>query len=84
MSAQAGQSLAHESAAAQVAGAVTYIDDIAEVRGTLHAAPILSTQAHARLLGVDASAALAMIDERNKRIEDLVAAIGRVEEGEEL
>ncbi len=60
MSAQAGQSLAHESAAAQVAGAVTYIDDIAEVRGTLHAAPILSTQAHARLLGVDASAALAM------------------------
>ena len=33
----------HESARAQVAGAATYVDDIPEVRGTLHAAPILST-----------------------------------------
>ena len=56
----AGRSVAHESAAAQVAGAVHYIDDLPEVRGTLHAAPILSTQAHGKLLGVDASAALAM------------------------
>jgi xanthine dehydrogenase large subunit len=56
----AGSSLAHESAAAQVAGAVHYIDDLPELRGTLHAAPILSTQAHGRLLGVDARAALAM------------------------
>ena len=36
------------------------------------------------VLDAQATAALAMIDERNKRIEDLVAAIGRVEEGEEL
>ena len=56
----AGQSLAHESAYAQVAGAVTYVDDIPEVRGTLHAAPILSTVACGRLLGVDARAARAM------------------------
>ncbi|RFO97688.1 xanthine dehydrogenase molybdopterin binding subunit [Rhodoferax lacus] len=56
----AGSSLAHESAAAQVAGAVHYIDDLPEVRGTLHAAPILSTQAHGKLRAVDASAALAM------------------------
>jgi xanthine dehydrogenase large subunit len=56
----AGSSLAHESAAAQVAGAVHYIDDLPELRGTLHAAPILSTQAHGRLLGVDARAARAM------------------------
>jgi xanthine dehydrogenase large subunit len=56
----AGQSQAHESARAQVAGAVRYIDDIPEVRGTLHAAPILSTVAHGRLRGVDASIALAM------------------------
>jgi xanthine dehydrogenase large subunit len=56
----AGSSVHHESAAAQVAGAVHYIDDLPEVRGTLHAAPILSTQAHGKLLGVDASAALAM------------------------
>jgi xanthine dehydrogenase large subunit len=56
----AGQSLFHESARAQVAGAVHYIDDLPEVRGTLHAAPILSTQAHGKLLGVDTRAALAM------------------------
>lgn len=52
-----GTSTPHESAAAQVAGAVTYIDDIPEVRGTLYAAPILSTVAHGKLRAVDASAA---------------------------
>jgi xanthine dehydrogenase large subunit len=56
----AGRSAFHESARAQVAGAATYVDDIPEVRGTLYAAPILSTVAHGRLLGVDAAAALAM------------------------
>ena len=56
----AGQSRPHESARAQVAGAATYIDDIPEIKGTLYAAPILSTVAHGRLLGVDASAARAM------------------------
>ena len=55
-----GTSRPHESARAQVAGSATYVDDIPEVRGTLHAAPILSTVAHGRLRGVDASAALAM------------------------
>jgi xanthine dehydrogenase large subunit len=50
----------HESAAAQVAGAAAYVDDIPEVRGTLHAAPILSTVAHGTLRGVDARAALTM------------------------
>ncbi|MEP6771806.1 MAG: xanthine dehydrogenase molybdopterin binding subunit [Polaromonas sp.] len=56
----AGRSVFHESARAQVAGAATYVDDIPEIRGTLHAAPILSTIAHGKLLGVDATAALAM------------------------
>ncbi len=55
-----GTSHAHESARAQVAGAVDYIDDIAEIKGTLYAAPILSNVAHGKLHGVDASAALAM------------------------
>ncbi|WP_372824265.1 xanthine dehydrogenase molybdopterin binding subunit [Polaromonas sp.] len=55
-----GVSRPHESARAQVAGSATYVDDIPEVKGTLHAAPILSTVAHGRLRGVDASAALAM------------------------
>ena len=56
----AGVSHPHESARAHVAGAATYVDDIPEIRGTLHAAPILSTVAHGRLLGVDTAAALAM------------------------
>ena len=56
----AGVSRAHESARAQVAGEATYIDDIPEVRGTLHAAPILSNVAHGKLRGVDTAAALAM------------------------
>jgi len=56
----AGFSHPHESARAQVAGTASYVDDIPEVKGTLHAAPILSNVAHGRLLGVDTSAALAM------------------------
>jgi len=53
-----GQSHIHESARAQVAGAAHYIDDLPEVKGTLYAAPILSTVAHGTLNSVDASAAL--------------------------
>ncbi|MGS5085761.1 xanthine dehydrogenase molybdopterin binding subunit [Hydrogenophaga sp. A37] len=56
----AGQSRVHESARAQVAGAATYIDDIPEVRGTLHAAPVCSPVAHGVLRSVDVSAALAL------------------------
>ncbi len=55
-----GRSRPHESARAQVAGTATYVDDIPELRGTLHAAPILSPVAHGRLRGVDAAPALAM------------------------
>ena len=60
LTAAAGHSRFHESARAQVAGAATYVDDIPEIKGTLYAAPVLSTMAHGRLLGVDATAALAM------------------------
>ena len=56
----AGQSQFHESARAQVAGAATYIDDIPEVHGTLHAAPVCSPVAHGRVRTIDASAALAL------------------------
>ncbi|MCM2297032.1 xanthine dehydrogenase molybdopterin binding subunit [Rhodoferax sp.] len=55
-----GQPHPHESAAAQIAGAATYIDDIPELRGTLYAAPVLSKVAHGKLLGVDTHAALAL------------------------
>jgi len=50
----------HESARAQVAGSANYVDDIPEIKGTLYAAPILSTVAHGNLRGVDAGEALAM------------------------
>lgn len=55
-----GQPQFHESARAHVAGGATYIDDIPEVKGTLHAAPILSNVAHGTLRGVDAAEALGM------------------------
>ncbi|QKO23540.1 xanthine dehydrogenase molybdopterin binding subunit [Rhodoferax sp. BAB1] len=55
-----GQSVAHESARHQVQGLAPYIDDLPELRGTLHAAPILSPVAHGRLKGVDTTAARAM------------------------
>jgi xanthine dehydrogenase large subunit len=50
----------HESARAQVAGGATYVDDVAELKGTLHAAPILSNVAHGRLRGVDTREAMRM------------------------
>ena len=56
----AGTSKFHESARAQVTGSATYVDDIPEIRGTLFAAPIMSTVAHGRLLGIDSTAARAM------------------------
>ena len=56
----AGTSKFHESARAQVTGSATYVDDIAEIRGTLFAAPILSSVAHGRLLNIDSTAARAM------------------------
>ncbi|MBV1732376.1 MAG: xanthine dehydrogenase molybdopterin binding subunit [Hydrogenophaga sp.] len=43
-----------------MAGAATYIDEIPEVRGTLHAAPVCSPVAHGILRKLDASAALAL------------------------
>ena len=55
-----GTSTPHESAAAQVAGAATYVDDITELRGTLYAAPILSSVAHGTLRGVSGTTALAL------------------------
>jgi len=53
-----GNTVAHESARAQIAGAAPYIDDLPELRGTLYAAPILSTVAHGKINGIDTAAAL--------------------------
>ena len=49
----------HESAAAQINGSARYIDDLPEVQGTLHAAPILSPIAHGKVLGLHTEQALA-------------------------
>ncbi len=56
----AGITQVHESARAQVAGSAHYIDDLPEVRGTLYAAPILSTCAHGRITNIDTSDAHSM------------------------
>lgn len=50
----------HDSAARHVAGTARYIDDLPEPEGLLHAALCLSDRAHAKILGVDLSAALAL------------------------
>jgi len=60
VAAAVGAAHPHESARAHVTGTATYIDDIPEIKGTLHAAPILSPVAHGRLRGVDTRAAEAM------------------------
>jgi xanthine dehydrogenase large subunit len=48
-----GKNIPHESAALHVSGEATYIDDIGEAQGTLHAALGLSPVAHGRLLSID-------------------------------
>lgn len=55
-----GQALPHESAHLHVAGSAPYIDDLPELAGTLHAAPVLSAQAHARISALDLAAARAL------------------------
>ncbi len=56
----AGTSHPHESARSQVQGRAPYVDDLPELKGTLHAAPVMSPVAHGRLRGIDAAAALAL------------------------
>ena len=51
---------AHESAHLHVSGEAVYVDDIPELRGTLHAALGLSTHAHARVKSIDYAAVRAM------------------------
>ena len=55
-----GHGIAHDSAAKQIAGEASYIDDMAELPGTLHAALVISPVAHGKLKGIDPVKALAM------------------------
>ena len=57
---QVGIATPHESAHLHVCGRATYIDDLPEVAGTLHAAVGCSPLAHGRLLGVDVDALRAL------------------------
>ncbi|HTV37705.1 MAG TPA: xanthine dehydrogenase molybdopterin binding subunit [Xanthobacteraceae bacterium] len=54
-----GAALTHDSAGKHVSGTATYIDDMPEASGTLHAALVLSPLAHGTLRGIDAETALA-------------------------
>ena len=54
--ARVGISRPHESAHLHVAGEATYVDDITEPAGTLHAALGLSPVAHGRLVSIDVAA----------------------------
>ena len=53
---EVGQSHPHESARLHVTGEASYVDDLPELRGTLHAALGLSTKAHARIAALDLKA----------------------------
>ncbi|WP_421852721.1 xanthine dehydrogenase molybdopterin binding subunit [Oricola sp.] len=55
-----GKGLAHDSALKHVTGEASYIDDMPELPGTLHAALVMSPVACGRLRSVDPVAALAM------------------------
>ena len=54
-----GKAIAHDSARAHVTGSAVYLDDMAEPAGCLHAALVKSPHAKARIVAVDASAAMA-------------------------
>jgi xanthine dehydrogenase/oxidase len=55
-----GKSFGHGNALAQLTGAARYTADLALPAGGLHAALVCADRAHARILRVDASAALAL------------------------
>ncbi len=55
-----GASIHHDSARLHVTGRARFIDDLPEPPDLLHAALVTSPHAHARILGIDGSAALAL------------------------
>ncbi|KAJ2783497.1 hypothetical protein GGI15_002555 [Coemansia interrupta] len=55
-----GRGVAHASALQQATGEARYVDDMPPTRGELHMALVPAAHAHARILGIDASDALAM------------------------
>ena len=53
---KSGKSIMHESAEKHVTGGAIYVDDMAELAGTLHVAVGQSTEAHANIISMDLSA----------------------------
>jgi xanthine dehydrogenase large subunit len=53
---EVGQSHPHESARLHVCGEATFVDDVPELQGTLHAALGLSDKAHARIVSINLDA----------------------------
>ena len=53
-----GKGYAHDSARRHVRGEAIYIDDMPDLPGTLHIAPVLSQVASGKLIGIDSSQAL--------------------------
>ena len=54
-----GKPIKHKAADKQVSGSAVYLDDMPRVEGELYLGLVLSTKAHAKILNVDASKALA-------------------------
>lgn len=55
-----GVSKGHAAAALHVTGEAVYVDDMPAPKGTLHCALVTSTKAHARIISIDSSRALAL------------------------
>ena len=76
-----GQPTKHQSAEAHATGEAEYCDDVPKPAGTLHAALVLSTVAHADVVAVDPAPALAMpgvrgyFDHRDVPVNDVGPAV---------
>ena len=55
-----GKGYAHDSATRHVLGEAVYIDDMADLPGTLHVAPVLSSVAKGTIISIDSRKALAL------------------------
>ncbi|KAJ2475120.1 hypothetical protein EV174_005391, partial [Coemansia sp. RSA 2320] len=55
-----GKGVAHMAALKQTTGEARYVDDMPALAGELHVGLVLSSRAHARITGIDASKALAL------------------------
>ncbi len=55
---EVGKGYAHDSARRHVRGEAIYIDDMPDLPGTLHIAPVLSPVAHGKIKSIDASKAM--------------------------